>query len=236
MDKTYFWLLCVLMCLTGDLYAQKSAQEVKSARDAMKKYVQVYEFAEAYADAAENMLQDSESFQAFFSKSASVVIDHPYWYYEPKGYSAEVSVAEYCQFFNKYHNRDGMSITGIKIRNMELENCTMEGPDVVFKVGIDKIVDFRDDLLQYCRRDTCREILYVRDMGGHLSIDKIAMEKSSFQSVRRVMKEAVARVTPEEISLESSPELQKQIKILMKIMKDKMEDQDQPRKRKSKGR
>ena len=209
---------------------------MKSVRDAMKKYALVYEFVEEYAKAAENMLQDTNRLRDFFSKSATVVMDHPYWYYDPKGTSTEVSIEDYCQYFVFHQNKDKISISAITISNLQVEKCVVEGQDAVFEVSIDKILDFQDELLLYYRTDTCREVLYIRDTGGRLSIDKITMEDSPFHSVQREMKEAVARVTPEEISLKEAPELQKRVKILMKMMSDAADEQNQPRKRKLQGR
>lgn len=221
--------------MTGYLYAQRSTQEVKSVRGIMKKYALVYEFAEDYAKAAENMFQDANLLRGFFSKSASVVMDHPYWYYEPKGASTDVSIDEYCQYFTIHQNKDNLLISAITICNLEVKQCVLEDDVAFFKVSIDKIIDFRDELFQYYRTDTCREVLYIRDTDGRLSIERITMQSSPFHSVQREMKEAVARVTPAEIPLKKAPELQRQINILMKMMRDGADEQKQPRKRKSKG-
>ena len=220
MRVLYCWLTCFFLSVTGILSAQRSAQEVKLVRDAMKQYAQVYAFAEEYARAAEIVYQDTNNFADFFSKSAILIMDHPYWYYEPKGSTNMIGVPEYCRYFNKYNRQYLMFFKSITIRNIEVEKCTIEGQDMVFEIGIDKIIDFRDEALSYSRRDTCSEVLFVRDTDGHLSIDKVTIKESPFHSVQREVKEAGVRLAPKEITLEDAPELQKQIKILMKIMKD----------------
>lgn len=232
MKELYCWLTFFFFCVVAPLNAQKSAQEVKLVRDAMKQYAQVYEFVEEYAKAAENVLQDTNAFAGFFSKSATVPIDHPYWYYEPRIGAQGGTVAEYCRFFSKYHNRCQMFVTGITVRNIEVEKCAIEGQDMVFEIAMDKLIGFRDEALEYSRRDTCREILYVRNKDGDLRIEKVTLKESTFHSVQSKMWEAVARITPAEISIEDSPKLSKQMNTLMKIVKEVANKKNKPRKRK----
>lgn len=227
--EVYCLLMLFFLCIVAPLNAQKSAQEVKSVRNVMKQYAQVYIFAEEYAKAAENILQDTNAFTGFFSTSATVIIDHPYWYYEPKGNSNMVNVSEYCRYFSKYHHQYQLFFQGITIRNIKIEKCKIEGQDMVFEIGIDKIIDFRDEVLSYSRHDTCKEVLFVRDADGHLSVEKVTIKESPFHSVQREVKEAGVRVAPAEMPLENSPKLQKQIKVLMKIMKDVEKRKNKPR-------